>query len=115
VPSPSYVREVAETSGAHWVAECFWPGVREDELRDLGQAVVRATSGLAGTGGPASYLGCLQVTDDEVVLFLFEGSIGAVRDLTERVGIRAERILRCVPHLRQPIHTRTAPHTGGQS
>lgn len=93
------------TSGTHWVAECYWPGVRDDELRDLGQRVLRATAELAGPGGPASYLGSLRVTDDEVVLFLFRGPIGAVRHVTDRAGVRAERILRCVPDLQpcQPI------------
>jgi hypothetical protein len=90
---------VTETSGAHWVAECYWPGVRDEELRDLGHRIVRATAEPAGAGGPAGYLGCLQVTDDEVVLFLFEGPIGSVRQVTERAGIRPERILRCIPNL----------------
>lgn len=95
------------TSGTHWVAECYWPGVRDDELRDLGQRIVRATAEPAGAGGPAGYLGCLQVTDDDVVLFLFEGSIGSVRQVTERAGIRAERILRCIPDL-EPTRAATS-------
>ena len=90
------------TSTTHWIAECYWPGVRDDELRELGRRVVRATAELAGTGGPASYLGNLRVTDDEVVLFLFRGPIGAVRRVTDRAGLRSERILRCVPDL-QPL------------
>ncbi|MGC4109066.1 MAG: hypothetical protein QM747_01235 [Nocardioides sp.] len=90
------------TSGTHWIAECYWPGVQEDELRELGRRVVRATSELAGPGGPASYLGSLRVTDDEVVLFLFQGPIGAVRETTDRAGLRAERILRCIPDLTPP-------------
>jgi hypothetical protein len=90
---------VTGTSGTHWVAECYWPGVRDDELRDLGRRIVRATAEPAGAGGPAGYLGRLQVVDDDVVLFLFEGPIGSVRQVTERAGIRAERILRCIPDL----------------
>lgn len=88
------------TSGvAHWIAECYWPGVQDDELRELGDRVVRATTELAGPGGPASYLGSLRVTDDEVVLFLFQGPYGVVRQVTDRAGLRAERILRCLPDL----------------
>jgi len=84
------------------VAECFWPGVRDEELHDLDRRVARVASELAGQGGPVSYLGRLRVTDDEVVLFLFEGPIGSVQRVTDQVGIRAERILRCVPDLAPP-------------
>lgn len=101
MPESTYLRAVIRTSGTHWVAECFWPGVSDEELRDLERRVVHA-SGLAGAGGPASYLGCLRITDDEVVLFLFEGPIGSVQQVTEGSGIRAERILHCVPHLQPP-------------
>ena len=84
----------------HWVAECFRPGASDEELGDLDSRLVRAASELAGTGGPASYLGCLRITDDDVVLFLFEGSISSVQQVAEGAGIRAERILHCVPRLR---------------
>ena len=88
------------TRNTHWVAECFWPGASDQELGDLDRRLVGATSELAGTGGPASYLGCLRITDDDVVLFLFEGSIGSVKQVAESSGLRAERILHCVPRLR---------------
>jgi hypothetical protein len=84
----------------HWVAECFWPGVRDEELDDLDRRVVHAASELGVTGGATSYLGCLRITDDDVVLFLFEGSVGSVQQVAEGSGIRAERILHCVPRLR---------------
>lgn len=94
---------MTETSGTHWIAECYWPDVHDDELSRLGQRVARASAELAGAGGPASYLGRLRVIDDDVVLFLFEGSIGAVRQVTDQAGIHPERILRCVPDLRPSI------------
>jgi hypothetical protein len=97
------------TGGTHWIAECYWPGVLDDELLELGHRVVHATSELAGSGGSASYLGSLRVTDDDVVLFLFRGPIGAVRQVTDRAGLRAERILRCVPDLRQPTDLPPTP------
>jgi hypothetical protein len=93
---------VTGTSGPHWIAECYWPGVQDDELGELGRRVVRATSELAGAGAPASYLGNLRVTDDDVVLFLFQGPIGVVRQVSDRAGLRAERILRCLPDLHPP-------------
>jgi hypothetical protein len=92
---------VTRTSGTQWVAECFWPGVGERELRDLDRRVARTASELAGRGEPVGYLGTLRITDDDVVLFLFEGPITSVRQVAERAGIRAERILHC---------TRTSTH-----
>jgi hypothetical protein len=56
------------------------------------------------------YLGSLRITDDEVVLFLFEGPIGSVQQVAERAGIRAERILRCTPHLHPPTHPQARSH-----
>jgi hypothetical protein len=92
---------VTRTSGTQWVAECFWPGVREEDLRDLDHRVVHTASELAQRGDPVRYLGSLQITDDDVVLFLFEGAMSSVRQVAERAGIRAERLLHC---------TRTAIH-----
>ena len=86
---------MTRTSGTQWVAECFWPGVREDELGDLDRRVVSTAGDIAGQGEPVAYLGSLRITDDDVVLFLFEGSIRSVRLVAERAGIRAERILHC--------------------
>ena len=94
-PASPYVHRVTRTSGTHWVAECFWPGVHEDELLDLDRRVVSTTSELVGRGDPVRYLGSLRITDDEVVLFLFEGAMSSVQQVAERAGIRAERILHC--------------------
>jgi hypothetical protein len=94
---------VVRTNGTHWVAECFWPGVDEEELRDLDRRVVGTAAEVAGRGEPLCYLGSLRITDDDVVLFLFEGPVGSVRQVAETAGIRAERILHCTPHLYLPM------------
>jgi hypothetical protein len=92
---------VTRTSGTQWVAECFWPGVREEDLRDLDHRVEHTASELAQRGDPVRYLGSLQITDDDVVLFLFEGAMSSVQQVAERAGIRAERLLHCT---RTSIH-----------
>lgn len=56
---------------------------------------MRTATDAAGRGESVDYLGALRITDDDVVLFLFEGSIGSVRQVAERAGIRAGRILHC--------------------
>jgi hypothetical protein len=86
---------VTRTSGTQWVAECFWPGVGDDELAALDRRVVQTATEVAGRGERVAYLGSLRITDDDVVLFLFEGSIRSVQLVADGAGIRSERILHC--------------------
>jgi hypothetical protein len=79
----------------HWVAECFWPGVRDEDLQEVDRRVVALASGRTKRAQGPAYLGALRITDDEVVLFLFEGPMESVRQLVQRAGIRATRILHC--------------------
>jgi hypothetical protein len=76
----------ARTNG--YLAECFWPGVAEADLRDLDQRIE-----LALTGTAARYLGSILMRDDEVVLCLFEGSETEVRAAAEQAAVPFERIL----------------------
>lgn len=78
-----------------WVAECFWPGVTDLDVLDTDRRVLHVVSQAAGRGEAVGYVGSVRITDDDVVLFLFEGSIGAVEKATENAGIRATRILHC--------------------
>jgi hypothetical protein len=75
------------------VAECFWAGAQEEDLRGLDPRIEASVAAVAGPGGPVRYLGWLLVKDDEVVLVLFEGSIGAVRQVAEHADIPFGRIL----------------------
>jgi hypothetical protein len=77
-----------------YVAECFWVGVRQEDLRELDRRVRAAVMAVAGDGEPVRYQGWLLVIDDEVVLVLFEGPIGAVRRVAEHAEIPFGRILR---------------------
>jgi hypothetical protein len=77
-----------------YVAECFWPGVRDADLHDL-DLRVRASVATVGTHGePVRYLGWRLVIDDEVVWLEFEGPMATVRRVAEQAGVRFERILR---------------------
>lgn len=78
-----------------WVAECFWPGVKDEDVRKVDRRVVDLAVEYAGRTEPTSYHGSLRITDDEVVLFLFEGPIASVHQLVQRAEIRAGRILHC--------------------
>jgi hypothetical protein len=76
-----------ETERRSFVAECFWPGVRDEDVRAL-DARVRS---LLDDG--VVYRGSLLIRQDEVVLCEFEGTIAAVRSLAERAAVPFERLL----------------------
>lgn len=72
-----------------YIAECYWPGVREADLDALDDRVAELTEGNA----VVRYLGSWLLREDEVVLCRFEGSESAVRHIAEGAGIPFERIL----------------------
>lgn len=74
-----------------YVAECFWPGVRDGDLHELD---IRIEACAAGSGGPVRYLGSVLIVDDEVVLCMFDGPLDAVRGVAECADVPFERILR---------------------
>ena len=84
---------MANTVRTGFVAECFWPGVDEEDLRDLDRRIEASVTTLAGEGEPVRYLGWLLVIDDEVVLVEFAGPIGTVRRVAEHAKVPFGRIL----------------------
>jgi hypothetical protein len=79
-----------------FVAECFWPDVREDDVRELDRRIDEAVAKLSGPVDPVRYVTSMLVVDDEVVLCVFDGSRAAVRRVAEQAGIPCERILEAV-------------------
>jgi len=86
-----------------YLAECFWSGVQQQDLRELDR---RVAASVAAANEPVRYLGWLLVIDDEVVLFLFDGPIGTVRRVAEHAGIPFGRILQ-VARVSWPLDART--------
>jgi len=70
-----------------FVAECYWPDVREEDVRKLDR---RIASSLADD---VRYLGSVLIRDDEVVLCHFEGTADAIRRVAERARVPYERLL----------------------
>jgi len=70
-----------------YVAECFWPDVREEDVRALDARIDAALA--AGV----RYLGSLLIREDEVVLCQFEGTAEAVRAVAENARVPFERLL----------------------
>jgi hypothetical protein len=76
-----------------FVAECFWAGVSEADLRALDERVASVVADLVAAGEHVRYVGSLLIRADEVVLCVFEGAEQAVRTAAERAHIPFERIL----------------------
>jgi len=72
---------------ASFVAECYWPDVREEEVRALDQRIA------ASLTEDVRYLGSVLIREDEVVLCHFEGTAEAIRRVAERARVPYERLL----------------------
>jgi hypothetical protein len=84
---------VIEPRATEYLAECFWPGVEDSDLRHLDERIAEVTAALALAGEDVRYLNSMLVVADEVVLCLFAGSEAAVRTAAERASVPFERIL----------------------
>jgi hypothetical protein len=83
-----------------FVAECYWPDVREDEVRALDQRIA------ASLGDDVRYLGSVLIREDEVVLCQFEGTADAIRRVAHRARVPYERLL-AATHTPPPSEERT--------
>jgi hypothetical protein len=72
---------------ASFVAECYWPDVREEEVRTLEERIAVALA------DDVRYLGSVLIREDEVVLCHFEGTAAAIRRVAERARVPYERLL----------------------
>jgi hypothetical protein len=72
---------------ASFVAECYWPDVREEQVRALDQRIAAAFD------DDVRYLGSVLIREDEVVLCHFEGTADAIRRVAERAQVPYERLL----------------------
>ena len=72
---------------ASFVAECYWPDVREEDVRALDQRIA------ASLEDDVRYLGSVLIREDEVVLCQFEGTADAIRRVAERARVPYERLL----------------------
>jgi hypothetical protein len=72
---------------ASFVAECYWPDVREDDVRALDERIA------ASLDDDVRYLGSVLIREDEVVLFHFEGTAEAIRGVAQRAHVPYERLL----------------------
>ena len=70
-----------------FVAECYWPDVREEDVHALDRRIA------ASLDHDARYLGSVLIREDEVVLCHFEGTADAIRRVAEQARVPYERLL----------------------
>jgi len=93
------MRSTKKASVTGYVAECFWPGVKKNDLVRL-DARVQAVAGSGNALERVRYRGALLLPTDEVVFCFFDGpSAEAVEAAARRAKIPFERIL---PSVRIP-------------
>jgi len=76
-----------------YVAECFWPGVRDSDLHALDVRALAQAAASTRAGEDVRYLGSILLRGDEVVLCRFQGAEAAVRRTAVQAEIPFERIL----------------------
>ena len=81
-----------EAETGSFVAECFWPDVREQDVRELDRRIAAGVGALGPAAG-VRYLGSILIREDEVVLCQFEGPLAAVREVVERAAVPLDRLL----------------------
>ena len=79
-----------------YVVECFWPGVSEDKLDSVVRRAAAVADELRLDGGKVEFRGTILMLGDETVFHLFEGVEADVRAVSERAGVRYERVLESV-------------------
>jgi hypothetical protein len=79
-----------------YLVECFWPGVSAKRFVAAAEHARQATRDLRRQGHELWFLGSILVSVDETVFFLFEGQETDVRAVSDRAGLRFERVLESV-------------------
>src|SRR5215472_8050035 len=75
-----------------YAAKCYWPGVTQSDLEQVGERA--ATAGVGPGHDGVAYLGSLLFAADDLVLCLFQGlSRAAVIQASDRLGIPSERLM----------------------
>ena len=97
------------TIEGEFVAECFWTGVTEGDLRDVDERAQASAVELAKGGEDVRYVGSVLMLADEVVLCFFEGAADAVQRAVEHAQIPYERLVEDVHAMNQHATNQGGP------
>jgi hypothetical protein len=84
-----------------YMAECFWPDVREASVEHAAQRIRQSAAELTRAGSDVELTSTILLPGDEVVFYLFNGPAEAVREVCERAQVAFERVIEAVER-RQP-------------
>jgi hypothetical protein len=90
-----------------YIAECFWPDVREEAVEEAAGRIREIATELTRAGTAVELTGTILVPDDEVVFYLFTGSGDAVREVCERVQVPFERVVEALELEHEPDHPKS--------
>jgi hypothetical protein len=76
-----------------FLVECYWPGIREEQIAALAGRAHTAASWRRGRRGGVELAESVFIPVDETVFWLFEGCEDDVRAVAAEAGITYERIL----------------------
>lgn len=76
-----------ETGSGSYLAECFWPDVRDEDVHALDERIQ------ASLVDDVRYLGSILIREDEVVLCQFHGRADSIRAVAEQARVPYERLL----------------------
>jgi hypothetical protein len=80
-----------------YIAECFWPDLRDDDVERRGDRLRAAAAELSLNGGNVELTGSIVLPEDEVVFYLFQApSAELVRLACDRARLRFERVIESV-------------------
>jgi hypothetical protein len=79
-----------------YMAECFWPDVREEAVEQAAQRIRQSAAELTRVGSEVELTDTILLPCDEVVLYLFKGSADSIREACDRARIRIERVVESV-------------------
>jgi hypothetical protein len=86
-----------------YMAECYWPDLREGSVGEAAERIRKSAAELTRTGAEVALAGTILVPGDEVVFYLFDGdSADVVREVCERARVPFERVVESETTLTEP-------------
>jgi hypothetical protein len=81
-----------------FLVECFWPDLDRRQVQRAAERLAQSAAEVSGYDGcPVAFVGSLEITDDDVIFFLFEaGSSAEVERVCAEAQLQFERVVRYV-------------------
>ena len=99
---------MTEHGTASFIAECYWPDVRNDVVAERVSQVRTTAAAISGRGRSVSLTGSIAVPEDEIVFLLFDADAAeSVRLACEEAAIPFDRIVESIDSRPEPAGSRS--------